>query len=115
MFLERCLYRAFDQMGQKNHYEQDGSNQHERSEQPQIAQSGSGHGHQTQECPDRSDVADQKRRYDFAQGAADVGRMAKMGQQMQRIIDGDAYDDRSDSEDNHRNLVANQRQAAQGE
>ena len=118
---EEVLSAAFgpgafpDQVGQEDQHEEDGADQHEGGEEPQVAQRRGRHRDQAEEGPHGGDVADNERRDDFTQGCTHVVFVAQVGQHVERVIDGDADDDRADAQDDHRHFVAEERHAAHGE
>ena len=96
-------------------HEQDGAHQGQRAEPAQVAHGLGIQQHQAEEGTDSRDVARQQGRHHLFQCLAHVRLMLQVLHEMQRIVDRNADDDRSDANDYQRQTVPQQGHCPQGE
>ena len=112
--IPRLCLDGFHHVGKIDEHQEDGAHQEERTEEPQVAQCYRLQRNQRQKGAHSGHVADEQRRGNFLKCTANGGGMGQVGDEMQGIVDGNAQDDRRDANDNHRNVIVNQRQAPHG-
>ena len=111
MFTGRLRPASVGQMRQKDQHEEDRPDEHEGGKEPQIAQGRSRHRHQAQKGSDGRQIADDQRRDHLAQNRAHLLLVVQVRKQMQRVVHRNADDDRGNAQNDHRDLVAEERQA----
>ena len=80
-------------MGQENEHEQNGAHEHEGCEETKVAQGWRIERHQAGESTHGGNVSYEQRSYHFLVHIANGAAMICVGNEVKRIVNGNAYDD----------------------
>ena len=101
-------------MRQEDEDEEDGTDQHQGRKDTQIAQCRGIKRHQAGEGTHRRDVAYQQRGHHLLQDVTGRTATIAVGNEVQRIVDGNTDDDGTDTDDDQGHIAANDRDKAHG-